>query len=348
MDVSEGIIFGLGNPLLDISAPVPTSMLEKYQLKSNDAILCQELHEPIYKELKDQYKPQFIAGGATQNAIRVAQWMLKKPKATSFIGCIGKDDDGELMKTAVTKDNVHVQYMESPEHHTGLCAVLITGNDRSMVANLGAANHYKLDHLQKPENFALVEKARVCYIAGFHLTVAPDAIMHVAKTCAKQGKVFAMNLSAPFIMEVPPFRAALLEAMPYVDLLFGNEAEAATFAKVMEWKDEKGEVLADVSAIAVRIAGLDKKANRSRVVVITQGSHDTVIVENGEAKMYPIKSIAKEKIVDTNGAGDAYVGGFLSRLALGRDIPACHEAGSYSAWVVIQQDGCTFPPEHTN
>ena len=32
-----------------------------------------------------------------------------------------------------------------------------------------------------------------------------------------------MNLSAPFLMLVPPFNAVLLNTVPNVDVLFGNE-----------------------------------------------------------------------------------------------------------------------------
>ena len=60
--------------------------------------------------------------------------------------------------------------------------------------------------------------------------------------------------------------------------------------------------------------------------------------------------IAKEKLVDTNGAGDAFVGGFLSQLVAGKDVPECVRAGAYAANVVIQQSGCAFPalPEGFN
>ncbi len=34
---------------------------------------------------------------------------------------------------------------------------------------------------------------------------------------------------------------------------------------------------------------------------------------------YPIVPLAPERIVDTNGAGDAYVGGFLAALFRGQD-----------------------------
>ena len=46
-----------------------------------------------------------------------------------------------------------------------------------------------------------------------------------------------MNVSAPFIVQVPPFRAALLEALKHCTYVFCNESEAEEFANAMEWKD---------------------------------------------------------------------------------------------------------------
>ena len=42
-----------------------------------------------YDELVKNFPVEYIAGGATQNSIRVAQWMLGVPKATSYVGCTG-------------------------------------------------------------------------------------------------------------------------------------------------------------------------------------------------------------------------------------------------------------------
>lgn len=44
-----------------------------------------------YKEMVKEFDVEYIAGGATQNSIRVAQWMLGKP-ATAYIGCVGQDE----------------------------------------------------------------------------------------------------------------------------------------------------------------------------------------------------------------------------------------------------------------
>ena len=76
--VQPGVLLGMGNPLLDISTAVKTEFIEKYGLKANDAILYEK--EDIYDDLKKDYGStiEHIAGGATQNSIRVAQWILGK------------------------------------------------------------------------------------------------------------------------------------------------------------------------------------------------------------------------------------------------------------------------------
>lgn len=63
----------MGNPLLDISATVDHEFLRKYDLKPNNAILAEEKHKPLYEELIDLYKADFIAGGSVQNTMRVTQ-----------------------------------------------------------------------------------------------------------------------------------------------------------------------------------------------------------------------------------------------------------------------------------
>lgn len=55
--------------------------------------------------------------------------------------------------------------------------------------------------MSQPENWAVVEKAKVVYSAGFFITVSPESILKTAKHCAEANKIYAMNLSAPFIMQ---------------------------------------------------------------------------------------------------------------------------------------------------
>ncbi|XP_054804238.1 adenosine kinase 2-like [Prosopis cineraria] len=334
---SEGILLGMGNPLLDISAVVDDEFLQKYGIKLNDAILAEEKHKPMYEELATKYNVEYIAGGATQNSIRVAQWMLQIPGATSYMGAIGKDKFGEEMKKNSKQAGVNVHYYEDETAPTGTCAVCVIGGERSLVANLSAANCYKSDHLKKPENWALVEKAKYIYIAGFFLTVSPESIQLVAEHAAANNKFFLMNLSAPFICEF--FRDVQEKALQYVDFVFGNETEARTFAKVHGWETDK------VEEIAVKISQWPKASGKhKRITVITQGADPVCVAEeDGKVNLFPVTPLPKEKLVDTNGAGDAFVGGFLSQLVLGKPIEECVRAGCYAANVIIQRSGCTYP-----
>merc|ERR1719161_95072 len=49
---------------------------------------------------------KYIAGGATQNSIRVAQWMLQEAGKTAYIGCVGSDAFSAKMKEACERDGV--------------------------------------------------------------------------------------------------------------------------------------------------------------------------------------------------------------------------------------------------
>jgi adenosine kinase len=86
--------------------------------------------------------------------------------------------------------------------------------------------------------------------------------------------------------------------MPYVDILIGNESEAAAYAESHNITSK------DVKEIAKEIAKLPKKnSKKERTVVFTQGTDPTITVAGSEANEYPVHAISAEKINDTNGAG---------------------------------------------
>jgi len=166
--------------------------------------------------------------------------------------------------------------------------------------------------------------------------VSPDSIQLVAEHAAANNKVFLMNLSAPFICEF--FRDAQEKVLPYVDYIFGNETEARIFSKVRGWETE------NVEEIALKISQLPLAAGKQkRIAVITQGADPVVVAEDGKVTTFPVILLPKEKLVDTNGAGDAFVGGFLSQLVQGKSIADSVKGGCYGANVIIQRSGCTYP-----
>ena len=328
---------GMGNPLLDISAEVGQDMLDKYELKLDSAILAEEKHIPLYKDLIDNHNAGFIAGGATQNSIRIAQWMLKASgmeNATAFLGCVGDDEYAQTLEDCASKDGVLVHYMKDAETPTGTCAVLVKDGERSLCANLAAANNFKVSHLETDVAKAIYSSAQFFYIAGFFLTVSVESLVVVAEHALAENKPFCLNLSAPFIIDF--FGDAVATAIPYADFLFCNESEAEAYAK----KHDLGD---DLKEVALKVAALPKKnEDRPRTVVFTQGSKSTIVAYNGTVTEYAVEPLEKEKLVDTNGAGDAFVGGFLSELVQGKDIEASVIAGHWAAKYIIQQPGTTI------
>ena len=336
---SESVILGMGNPLLDISAVVKPEFLGKYNggLKANDAILYDK--EDIFEDLAKDYEVEYIAGGATQNSCRVAQWILEKPESVAYFGCVGKDQTFETLKKVASQAGVKVLYQNVDKNPTGKCAVLITGQDRSLVTKLDAANDFTIDHLEKSENWEVVEKAKIYYSAGFFITVSVPSMLKVAQHASEfADKKFCLNLSAPFISQF--FKDPLNQVLEYADIVFGNETEADTFA---EQNFEKG---MDRKDIAKKIAALPYKGKgKSRVVIITQGGDPCILVENGEVSEHPVIKLSSDQIVDTNGAGDAFVGGFLAQLAKGKSTKEAIQCGIWAATEIIQVSGCKCDPK---
>jgi adenosine kinase len=150
--------------------------------------------------------------------------------------------------------------------------------------------------LKQPEVWKQVENAKFFYVGGYHLTVSVEAILALAEEAAAKDKLFMLNLSAPFIPQF--FKDQLDQIMPYVDILLGNETEAASYAESHNISSK------DIKEIAKEIAKLPKKnSKKSRTVVFTQGTDPTISVVDGEVKEYAVHAIGQEKINDTNGAG---------------------------------------------
>ncbi|XP_046405632.1 adenosine kinase 2 [Ischnura elegans] len=334
--IKEGQILGLGNPLLDMTIAADEEFLAKYDLKPNDAILAEEKHIPLYQEMVDKYEVDYSAGGATLNALEVAQWIIGKPYTAVFMGCIGRDFYSTVLEDRAKEKGVNGRFQYNSEKPTGTCAVVLTNNgaNRSLCANLAAANCFTIDHLRKPDNFKFVENAKMYYISGFFLTVSPDSILEVANYALSKNRLFMMNLSAPFICHA--FSKQLMDVFPFIDILFGNDCEAAAFGASQNIE------YSNLQELALKMSNLEKRnTNRSRIIIITQGGNPTIVAKDGAVKEYPAPQLPAEKIVDTNGAGDAFVGGFLAKLVADKPIETCLRAAFYTATHVIQRVGCT-------
>ncbi|KRX70226.1 Adenosine kinase 2 [Trichinella sp. T6] len=321
--LKTGVLVGIGNPLLDLEADVPPEFLKKWKLKEDDAVLCNDKLIPMFFDLVDNYKVQFIAGGSTQNSLRVAQWMIGKPHSVTYFGCIGGDHFGHVLRVKAEEVGMNAVYQIRPKEKTGTCATCIVGQSRSLCAHLAAANLFSVDYLELQENWKLIEKARYFYVAGFFMSSCLPAIYKIAEHADNASKYFMMNLSATFICST--MKEHFVRLFPYIDVLFGNEKEAFEIAKALGFESQC------LKEVVICIANIEKASNRSRLVVVTQGPKPVIISDGSMFQTYPVPQLADERIVDTSGTGDAFVGGFLSQFIAERSIEECVGAGIWAS-----------------
>ena len=99
---------------------------------------------------------------------------------------------------------------------------------------------------------------------------------------------------------------------------------------------------------------LKKNKNKKRIVVVTCGPHPAYCCQYDHLKQevtfkgsFEVKDVPPEDIVDTNGAGDSFAGGFLSQFVKGKDLDKCMKAGHWAAAVIIKKRGCQIPNDFT-
>ena len=64
--------------------------------------------ESAAQEMSSKSDVQFIPGGATQNSMRMAQWLLQVPGAVSYFGCVGKDKYAKIMEDTAKREGLNV------------------------------------------------------------------------------------------------------------------------------------------------------------------------------------------------------------------------------------------------
>ncbi|CAG2116458.1 unnamed protein product, partial [Medioppia subpectinata] len=172
-------------------------------------------------------------------------------------------------------------------------------------------------------NFMFVEKARVIYTSGHMLPAAP----YVSHKCSN----------------------TLNDLLPYIDFFFANADEATAFATMKGYptKDlkEVAKLIAREPKIKYDSPKIPSAYKSGRVVVITQSDKPVLYAksDSNEVIEYPVIQFKPEQIKDTNGAGDAFTGGFLAMYISGRPLEMSFKCAIYCASECLQQIGSTLP-----
>lgn len=330
--ITEGILIGCGAPTLNILANVAPGYLKRYELREGDEKESSE--SAIFDELIDWFQVKFLPGGEALTTIRVAQWMLHLPKATSAIGAIGNDSKGKQLLEICENFNITTSFQVQEDEITGAKACLNTKTSNpteakeTSVVNISAGNTYsKQRHLDQGSVWTQIATGQYYFCSGYFLSVCPETVLAIGAHSSELGKTFALSLGDPKFSRL--FKDSQLAAIRYVDFLFANKEEALSFGKENDFGT------ADICEIARRMCLLPKvNSNKSRVVVITQGAEPTVVARGyDEVHEFEVDEIELNHHVD--GVGSFFMGGFLSQLVQGHGLERCVEGAHYCSRQLI-------------
>jgi adenosine kinase len=335
----------LENPLLDITVQDDDwAIHQKYKLEHGQASLVDEHTMPIHDELFAREDKELTVGGSALNTARACNFLLHKaghPQKVMFSGCIAHDEAGEILKKSLNDADMIGTWAFTEETGTGRCAVVVHGKERTLCANIGASAKYPTSAYD--ENEHLFRKAGVIYTTGFFITSNAEAFSKCLTMASSENIPVCFNISAVFVCQF--YKDTVDFAIEHADFVFCNEDEASQYAEMngLDKTDRLG---------AAKFIAKYKKANskRNRVSIITQGADCVIIAEANpntpDAEPWTmqvnVRPIPKENIIDTNGAGDSFVGGFLSAYVQKKHIVDCVKAGIDMSAIVVQRLGCQF------
>ncbi|MCD7955559.1 MAG: carbohydrate kinase [Lachnospiraceae bacterium] len=234
-------------------------------------------------------------GGAPANAcIAIARNGLK----TGFLGRLGNDDFGKLLKKTLEDNAVEVLLPDlTDEAVTTLAFVtLYEGGERSFTFVRKPGADILLSASDVDEE--AIRNTKILHCGSFGMSANPSRDAHFAamELAKKNGKLVSYDVNyRPMIWSMADAKAVVDRVLPYVDLLKVSDEEL------------------DFVGGEENIPKLMKECGIS-VVIETLGSDGAKYFFDGKEGTV---SGHKVKAVDATGAGDAFWGGFLSRLLLG-------------------------------
>lgn len=229
---------------------------------------------------------RLIAGGKGANQAVAA---ARLGADVRFIGAVGADAHGDLVRAGLVQAGVELSGLRTVERPTGTAMITVTPDaENAIVVSPGANAEVGVQEIH-----ALEESLAHAAVVLTCLEIPRPAVEAAAAVTRRAGVRFAINLSP--VVELGPATLAL------ADPLIVNQHEAAALLG------------ADAGRGPRRMARelLDSGPTS---VVITTGAEGAVVACSDAALSVPARPV---RPVDTTGAGDAFAGALVSRLALG-------------------------------
>ena len=336
-------VIAIGNPIVDISAEVDKESIQKYRLKWGETVFADQSNIGFFSDLESKPQVTYIPGGSIQNSLRVASWCLNMEPSNqgkfsiTMLGATGNDGYKDKIINALKSAGVKPLLQAIPNMSTSRCGVGIYKKERCLLPEIRASNCLTEDFVSEHQNEIFQNDALL--IEGYFLQEKFDICKNLCMEFRKENKFIILTFSAVFMIQAHYDK--IMEIAEHSDMIVGNMEEMEAFVGM------KGESKKDVFEKANK-----KLSPKERLFVITDGSNGVFISKFNYKKgqldfiLQSFPCLMKtEEITDLNGAGDAFLGGFLSQYMKGSSLYSCCRAGNDASFVILKNVGCTFPKD---
>jgi len=310
------IIFGIGNPLIDVVIKASEKDLTSLGLTKGTMQLVDEKRQEqiinYFKGTKNNYFP----GGSAPNTILACSGLGIH---SHIAGKIGKDELGNTYIERVNEYGADSGIVFG-DGRTGSSIILVTPDgERTMNTHLGMCQEYGSNDIDEEK----LSKAKFFYFTGYMWdTDSQKSAIKKAIQIAQDNKVkIVFDVADPFAVDRN--RDSFLRMIEKdVDIVFANQSEL--------------KILLDSEDIDFCVDNLMEIVNSGGIKLGKEGS---LIFDNN--KKYVIKPspiLAK----DSTGAGDMYAAGFLTSIAKGEEYGSAGEIAVHLAEEIIQVQGAQF------
>ncbi|CAH1520854.1 Fructokinase [Vibrio owensii] len=234
-------------------------------------------------------------GGAPAN---VAVAISRLGGNSAFFGRVGQDPLGRFMKATLAQEQVNTDYMLLDE----------TQRTSTVIVDLDDSGERSFTFMVKPSADQFLIPADIpAFVQGEWLHVCSIALANEPSRSSTLKAMQDIKVAGGFVSFDPNLRE---EVWANPEELKPVVRQAIELADVVKFSDDELLFLTDTDSLE---AGLEAiKAFNNTLVLITQGAKGALVVFEGEQELIAGQAV---KPVDTTGAGDAFVGGLLARLA---------------------------------
>lgn len=281
----------------------------------------------ITKKNPSRFNTPGHSGGSALNSTRI----LKQLGCDAFFfGSVGKDETGEKLVNLLNKDGLRFSFQEHIDQPTGECVCFVLDENTALYGYIGASSYFTMEHLDKvQQNDKLFNENdnQIFYIEAFFLPHREDVARRIVEKYSRDNCSLAFNINAPYLVE--EYYDIVTYMISQAKLVFGNKQEFLALGAKKK--------LHTIQEIVQSIIGDDD----TKIVVVTNGSKT---VELGYQNKLTLFNVPKVKdIVDTTGAGDSFVAGFLCAYVQNLPLEECVVGGMEVASKVVTQIGCNLP-----